>query len=63
MGEGRASPTALYDTDPQTGATIEVFYADHALAESLGHVRRRLVLVVVSERLSARRRADWSIRY
>jgi len=27
----------LYDIDPQTGASIEVFYADPALANSFGH--------------------------
>jgi hypothetical protein len=27
----RASHEPLYDVDPQTGATIEVFYADRAL--------------------------------
>jgi hypothetical protein len=26
----------LYDTDPLTGATVEVFYAHRALAESFG---------------------------
>jgi hypothetical protein len=26
----------LYDFDPRTGSTIEVFYADRALAKSLG---------------------------
>ncbi len=26
----------LYDTDPQTGASVEVFYADCALAKSFG---------------------------
>ena len=26
----------LYDTDPQTGASVEVFYADCALARSFG---------------------------
>jgi hypothetical protein len=26
----------LYDIDPRTGASIEVFYADHILAESFG---------------------------
>jgi len=26
----------LYDTDPHTGGTIEVFYAHRALAESFG---------------------------
>jgi hypothetical protein len=26
----------LYDIDPQTGASVEVFYADRGLAESFG---------------------------
>lgn len=26
----------LYDIDPQTGATVEIFYADSALARSFG---------------------------
>jgi hypothetical protein len=26
----------LYDVDPRTGSTIEVFYADRALAKSFG---------------------------
>jgi hypothetical protein len=26
----------LYDIDPQTGASVEVFYADRALADSFG---------------------------
>lgn len=26
----------LYDIDPQTGASVEVFYADHALCTSFG---------------------------
>jgi hypothetical protein len=32
----RPSYERLYDVDPGTGATIEVFYADHALAKSFG---------------------------
>jgi hypothetical protein len=27
---------ALYEIDPRTAATIEIFYADRALAESIG---------------------------
>ena len=26
----------LYDIDPQSGASVEIFYADHALATSFG---------------------------
>ncbi|MGO9683129.1 MAG: hypothetical protein ACLPTZ_11175 [Beijerinckiaceae bacterium] len=26
----------MYDVDPQTGASVEVFYADRALAKSFG---------------------------
>jgi hypothetical protein len=33
----RAFRESLYDTDPRTGATIEVFYADRAL-ETFGRV-------------------------
>lgn len=53
----------LYDIDPRTGASIEVFYADRAL-ETFG--RRGvgwLVLAVASARLFARRPAYGSIRY
>jgi hypothetical protein len=32
----RYTSEPLYDVDPRTGATIEVFYADRALAKSLG---------------------------
>jgi hypothetical protein len=32
----RAHGEPLYDIDPQTGASIEVFYADDVLARSLG---------------------------
>jgi len=32
----RAAYEPVYDRDPQTGATIEVFYADRALARSFG---------------------------
>jgi hypothetical protein len=32
----RCRSEPLYDLDPQTGATIEVFYANPALAKSLG---------------------------
>ena len=34
--ERRAAYEPLYDIDPETGATIEVFYADRELAESFG---------------------------
>ena len=34
--ERRAAPEPLCDIDPQTGASIEVFYADRVLAESFG---------------------------
>ena len=33
---GRAACEPLYDIDPQTGASVEVFYADCALAGSFG---------------------------
>jgi hypothetical protein len=33
---GRAACEPLYDIDPQTGASIEVFYADRVLAKSFG---------------------------
>lgn len=32
----RSAYEPLYDIDPQTGATIEVFYADRVLAASFG---------------------------
>ena len=32
----RATDEPLYDIDPQTGASIEMFYADHVLAQSFG---------------------------
>jgi hypothetical protein len=32
----RAAGEPLYDFDPQTGATVEVFYADQVLANSFG---------------------------
>ncbi|MGA2891325.1 MAG: hypothetical protein ABSE22_00555 [Xanthobacteraceae bacterium] len=32
----RVTYEPLYDIDPRTGANIEVFYADPALAESIG---------------------------
>jgi hypothetical protein len=32
----RAAFEPLYDIDPRTGASIEVFYADRVLAESFG---------------------------
>ena len=32
----RTAYEPLYDTDPQTGASVEVFYADCALAKSFG---------------------------
>jgi hypothetical protein len=34
--ERRAANEPLYDIDPWTGATIEVFYADDVLARSFG---------------------------
>ena len=33
---GRAACEPLYDFDPQTGASIEVFYADRVLAKAFG---------------------------
>jgi hypothetical protein len=33
---GRAACEPLYDIDPQTGASVEVFYADRVLAKSFG---------------------------
>jgi hypothetical protein len=32
----RAAGEPLYDTDPRTGAALEVFYADRVLARSFG---------------------------
>jgi len=32
----RAANEPLYDIDPQTGASVEIFYADRALAKSFG---------------------------
>ena len=32
----RTAYEPLYDIDPQTGATVEIFYADRALATSFG---------------------------
>jgi hypothetical protein len=32
----RAVLEPLYETDPRTGVSIEIFYADHVLAKSLG---------------------------
>ena len=34
--EQRAVDEPLYDIDPQTGDTVEIFYADGALAKSFG---------------------------
>ena len=34
--KGRSAYEPLYDIDPRTGASIEVFYADHVLAGSFG---------------------------
>jgi hypothetical protein len=34
--ERRPAYEPLYDIDPRTGASIEVFYADRVLAESFG---------------------------
>ena len=34
--ERRTAYEPLYDIDPQTGATVEIFYADRALATSFG---------------------------
>ncbi len=45
----------LYNIDPQTGARVEIFYADRALAASFGWLWRR------PARLSAGGRADWPI--
>ncbi len=42
----------LYDIDPRTGASIEVFYADRVLAKSFG-TQPWLVLVELPARLSA----------
>jgi len=33
---GRAAYEPLYDIDPRTGASVEVFYADRVLAQSFG---------------------------
>ena len=51
----------LFDVHPQTGATIEVSYADRAL-ETFGRAAR-LVLVGPPARLFARRSGDWSVCY
>jgi hypothetical protein len=32
----RTAYEPLYDIDPQTGASVEIFYADYALATSFG---------------------------
>ena len=32
----RTAYEPLYDIDPQTGASVEIFYADHPLATSFG---------------------------
>ena len=34
--EGRAAYQPLYEIDPKTGASIEVFYADRVVAQSFG---------------------------
>lgn len=34
--QARAGGEPLYDIDPQTGATIEIFFADQALAKCFG---------------------------
>ena len=34
--KGRAAYEPVYDIDPRTGASVEVFYADHVLAQSFG---------------------------
>ena len=33
---GRAAYEPLYDMDPRTGASVEVFFADRVLAQSFG---------------------------
>jgi hypothetical protein len=32
----RRAECALYEIDPRTGATVEIFYADRAVAQSFG---------------------------
>ena len=51
----------LSDVDPQTGATIEVFYADRT--GDVRQMRRWLVLVGPPARLFASRSGDWSVCY
>ena len=52
----------LYDIDPRTGASIEVFYADRAL-ETFGRCGAGWFWCVSPARLSARRLAYWSVSY
>ena len=59
----RTACEPLYDIDPQTGASVEIFYADRALAMSFGTGGRRVVLVGLPARLSTRWPADWPICY
>ena len=55
----RAAFEPIYDADPQTGASIEVFFADHWLARSFG--TSGWFWWTLSVRLPARS-ADWPIR-
>ena len=47
----RTAYEPLYDIDPQTGASVEIFYADRVLATSFGTRWRGVVLVVLSAQL------------
>jgi hypothetical protein len=58
--ERRAVLEPLYDVDPRTGTSIEVFYADRVLAESFG--TNSGWFWWVSQRGHPAGRADWSIR-
>jgi hypothetical protein len=58
----RAAHELLYDINPQTGISIEVFYLDRTL-ETFGRWRRWLVLVAAPTRLFTGRSGDWSVCY
>ena len=56
----RAAFEPIYDVDPRTGASVEVFFADHVLAKSFGDVARA-GFGGLSAWISARRYAIWAV--
>jgi hypothetical protein len=54
----RRAGCTLYEIDPRSGATVEIFYADSAVAQSFG--ARGAGFLLAKARLLARR-AEWSV--